>query len=104
MKLKVKAVVFAVLTLTVLLGAVVFDIPDNSGFYSVAAMANRDADRISLSPGGIVFGVKYFTKGALVVGITDIETAQGLACPAREAGLEIKDIITSIGNKEIKSA
>ncbi|PKM63193.1 MAG: SpoIVB peptidase [Firmicutes bacterium HGW-Firmicutes-21] len=104
MKLKIKAAVFAVLTLSVLLGAVFVDMPGDRGMLSVATMAHKEAERISLSPGGVAFGVKYFTKGALVVGLTDIETATGLASPARDAGLAVKDIIVSIGGKEIKSA
>lgn len=104
MKNKVKAVIFAVLTLSVILGATVLDFPGESNLLSIATLANKNSKRISLSPSGNAFGVKYFTKGALVVGVTDIETAQGLLSPARDAGLDIKDIIINIGGKEIKSA
>ncbi len=104
MKQRVKAVIFAVLTLTVILGSVFLEAPGRGNITSVAALAHKETDRIKLAPGGVAFGVKFFTKGALVVGITDIETAQGLSSPARDAGLEIKDIITSIEGKDIRSA
>ncbi len=103
MRNKFKAAVTAVLALSVFLGFTGFDVNGGSMF-SVATFAGNNSERISLSPGGIAFGVKYFTKGALVVGITDIETAQGLQSPARDAGLSVKDIITSINGKEIKNA
>lgn len=102
MKNKVKALIFAVLTLSLVISAAVVNVPGGSDLFAVPTMAHPD--RISLVPSGRAFGVKYFTKGALVVGITDIETAQGLISPARNAGLSVKDIITSIGGKEIKSA
>ncbi|HOJ47734.1 MAG TPA: SpoIVB peptidase [Bacillota bacterium] len=102
MRNKFKAVVTTVLALSVFLGLTGFKADGN--LLAVATLANNHSERISLSPGGVAFGVKYFTKGALVVGITDIETAQGLQCPARDAGLSVKDIITSINGKEIKNA
>lgn len=52
-------------------------------------------------PGGMAFGVKYYAKGAIVIGLCDVETASGLASPARDAGLATGDIITAAGGKEI---
>ena len=40
-----------------------------------------------LIPGGSAFGIKLFTKGVVIVGTTDVQTAAGLADPAAEAGL-----------------
>ncbi|OGO87216.1 MAG: SpoIVB peptidase [Clostridiales bacterium GWF2_36_10] len=104
MKNKVKAVIFAVITFSVIFGAAVFELPSSSNLLSITTLANKNSERITLSPSGKAFGVKYFTKGALIVGLTDIETAQGLSSPARDAGLEVKDIIINVGGKEIKSA
>jgi stage IV sporulation protein B len=104
MRSKLRSAVIAVLALSVFLGLTGFDVKGGDNLVTIAALANKNSERISLTPGGIAFGVKYFTKGALVVGITDIETAQGLQCPARDAGLSVKDIITSINGKEIKNA
>ncbi len=103
MKNKVKSLIFAVITLSVLIGAAIFN-PGNHNLLSITTMANRNSGRITLSPGGEAFGVKYFTKGVLVVGLTDVETAEGLRAPARDSGLQVKDIITTVGGKDIKSA
>ncbi len=52
-------------------------------------------------PGGMAFGVKYYAKGAIVIGVCDVETASGLASPARDAGLTVGDVIISAGGSEI---
>lgn len=62
------------------------------------------AETVSLTPGGMAFGVKFYTHGAIVIGVTDVETPSGLASPARDAGLQAGDIITKAGGKEIEDA
>lgn len=59
---------------------------------------------LQLYPGGMPFGVKFFTEGALVIGFCDIDTANGKANPAYEGGLRLKDIITHINGKKLGSA
>lgn len=54
--------------------------------------------------GGNAFGIKLFTKGALVVGLTAVETVSGLVSPARDAGIRSGDIITSVNNEDVVSA
>jgi stage IV sporulation protein B len=62
-------------------------------------------DELMLIPGGQSIGVTLYTKGALVVGITGVETAGGeIVNPAREAGLLPGDVILSINGKEIEDA
>lgn len=56
-----------------------------------------------LIPGGMAFGVKYYAKGAIIIGTCDVETASGLVSPARDAGLAAGDIVTAAGGKEIGS-
>jgi stage IV sporulation protein B len=55
-------------------------------------------DRISLYPGGMTFGVRLFTDGVLLVGMSDVITEAGNINPAYDAGLRIKDIITKINS------
>ena len=69
--------------------------------YSPAASA--DGNERELIPGGMAFGVKYYAKGAIIIGTCDVETASGLASPARDAGLAAGDIVTAAGGKEIGS-
>ena len=56
-----------------------------------------------LIPGGSAFGIKLFTKGVVIVGTTDVQTAAGLADPAAEAGLEPGDVIISIDGSEVNT-
>ncbi|MEG0832484.1 MAG: SpoIVB peptidase [Oscillospiraceae bacterium] len=52
-------------------------------------------------PGGMPFGIKMFTRGVVVVGFGEIYTAAGAQCPARDAGLELGDIIITVGGKNV---
>ncbi|MDQ5983814.1 MAG: SpoIVB peptidase [Eubacteriales bacterium SKADARSKE-1] len=54
-------------------------------------------------PAGIPFGVKIFTQGVLIVGISDIETENGLENPAKLTGLKKGDVILTVNENEIKS-
>ena len=58
----------------------------------------------TLIPGGMAFGVKFFTKGIIIVGISDVKTSSGLVCPADNAGLAIGDIILKVNGKEINDS
>ncbi|NLK40215.1 MAG: SpoIVB peptidase [Clostridiales bacterium] len=60
-------------------------------------------DNIKLYPGGMPFGVKFFTQGVLVVGFTEVDSSSGKISPAYESGLRVKDIITSINGKEVNT-
>lgn len=54
--------------------------------------------------GGNAFGIKFFTKGAVVVGITSVDTASGLVSPADDAGIKAGDIIVAMDGKAIISS
>ena len=58
--------------------------------------------KTELYPGGMPFGVKFFTDGVLVVGFA--EMSGGAKNPAREAGIRLRDVITKINGKSIGSA
>ncbi len=73
-------------------------VPAN-GIQTVAANQNR-----MLIPGGMAFGVKLFTEGAIVLGTTGVETAAGLTCPAKDCGIKSGDIITRAGGVAFDSA
>ena len=63
-----------------------------------------DYDTLRLSVGGMPFGVRFFTKGVLVVGIADVVTEDGTASPAKDAGINRKDILIKINDKDINTA
>lgn len=71
--------------------------------YPCASAAKADLPD-ALIPGGMAFGVKFYAKGAVVIGVTDVETASGLVSPARNAGLRTGDIITGAGGSEVEDA
>ncbi len=58
-------------------------------------------DRVVVAPGGTPFGIKMFTRGVMVVGMSSVETADGLVNPAKEAGLQMGDMILSLNGKEV---
>ncbi len=57
-----------------------------------------------LIPGGMAFGVKFFTEGAIILGTTGVETSSGVVSPAKDAGLQAGDVIIKAGGKEFESA
>ncbi len=60
-------------------------------------------DKTKLIPCGNPFGVKIFTQGVMIVGISDIKTDDAVVNPAKAAGLKKGDIILSINSQEVES-
>lgn len=50
---------------------------------------------------GTPFGVKMFTDGVLIVGLSRIHTENGLSCPALESGIVEGDVICSIDGEKV---
>ena len=61
------------------------------------------SEQKTLIPGGEPFGVKFFTKGVLVVGLSDITSGGKKQNPAFSAGIRVRDIITKINGKEVNT-
>ncbi len=55
--------------------------------------------KTELYPGGMPFGVKFFTDGVIVTGYSD-----GSQNPAKSAGIKVHDVIISVNGKKITSA
>ncbi len=53
--------------------------------------------------GGAPFGIKMFTDGVMVVGMSDIDMSGKMINPAKEAGIKVGDTITYINNQKISS-
>lgn len=59
---------------------------------------------------GTPFGIKMFADGAMVVGFSDIHTADGWRNPGKEAGLQMGDVLVSMdgikttGNQQVQQA
>ncbi len=58
---------------------------------------------LSLCPGGCAFGVKFTTKGVLVVGLSAVKTENEEVNPAETAGIKVKDILLAINDTEVNS-
>lgn len=73
-------------------------------FFALSVSAHAAADPISLIPVGRAVGIEIETQGVIVTAVTKVDTPQGEAEPAFEAGLRAGDIIEYIGPQLIESA
>ena len=56
-----------------------------------------------LYPGGMPFGVKFYTDGLIISGFTDIPCEEGSPTPAYDAGLRVNDVIKRVNGCEIRT-
>ena len=70
--------------------------------FPVAGSA-KDAGDMKLCPGGMAFGVRLYTKGVLVVGISEVKSGGRCVKPAKDAGIKTKDVILTAEGKETDS-
>lgn len=54
--------------------------------------------------GGQIVGVQISTKGVLVAGLSEVETAEGTCSPARDAGVKQGDIILKVAGAPVSKA
>ena len=66
--------------------------------------ASRSYKGKMLIPGGIAFGVKFYTAGVMVIGFDDVENQGSKQNPAYDAGIRTKDLIIKINGSELSSA
>ncbi len=71
------------------------------GVFPIKEVAVRQADDMQVVLGGEVFGMKMYTDGVLVVGLTDVDTQSGNRNPAAEAGICKGDLIRSVNGKTV---
>ena len=67
-------------------------------------LSKEELQGLYLCPGGMPFGVKFYTDGVTVVGFCDVETEGGKVNPATQAGLCQKDVILAVNGKTLSSA
>lgn len=73
------------------------------GAVSVKQVQVQVVDQKSVIPCGTPFGIKMFTEGVIVVGMSDVDTVSGLQNPAKQCGIQIGDIVTSINGRKVSS-
>lgn len=62
------------------------------------------SERHYVVPGGDIFGLKLYSDGVMVVGMSDVVTENGSQSPAKNAGLQIGDIIVTIGGVKVENS
>ena len=65
-----------------------------------AAAVVRESAR-KVVPLGRAVGIKLFSDGVLVVGMSELETGQGSVNPGRDSGLKTGDVITHVNGQEV---
>lgn len=61
----------------------------------------KTVERQYMVPCGTPFGVKIYTAGVIVVGMTAVDTVNGMSNPAKNAGIKEGDAILSINGKKV---
>ena len=97
MKKTVKKISVILASLTLL---TVFSMPMNVS----AAGESTQAAGETVYAGGFPFGIRIYTDGLVVVGLSDVNTSEGPASPAADAGIMIGDIIKEINGNKITSS
>lgn len=73
------------------------------GLFPIKDVAVNVVDAATVIPCGTPFGIKMFTDGVLVVGMSDVDTASGPKNPARSAGIKIGDVLLSIDGTAVNT-
>lgn len=73
------------------------------GLFPVKDVAVKVVDATSVVPCGTPFGIKMFTDGVLVVGMSAVDTSTGSYNPAKSSGIKVGDVIVSINGETVSS-
>ena len=68
---------------------------------SAAVELSRQPAGRTVIPLGKAVGIKLFSDGVLVVGLSPVETQAGASYPGRDCGLKTGDVITHINGGEV---
>lgn len=71
------------------------------GLFPVKEVAVNVIDTPCVVPCGMPFGIKMFTDGVLVVGMSAVDTPNGSFNPAKSAGMKLGDVIVRINNETV---
>ena len=73
------------------------------GVFPMTSASVRMVDTVTVIPCGTPFGIKLYTEGVLVVGLSDVDAPGGRYNPARAAGLKTGDVIVSVYGTPLSS-
>ena len=71
------------------------------GLIPLKTLPVRTASPVRVKLGGTLFGVKMYTDGVMVVGLSDFGSGGRSRNPAREAGMEEGDLIRSVNGQRV---
>ncbi|MCL2751386.1 MAG: SpoIVB peptidase [Firmicutes bacterium] len=74
------------------------------GFIPVKNVQLNIVNEKSVRVGGVPIGFTMYTEGVIVVGISDVKTAEGFKKPFQNSDLRVGDVIQKIGGERIGSA
>lgn len=78
----------------------------NVSFLNIMPVKNSSlkvSEREYVAISGELFGIRLFTEGVIVVGVDEVQTANGTVNPSRDAGLQKGDVILSIDSQKMRS-
>lgn len=73
------------------------------GMIPVKETSVTDTNRRYVVPGGQSFGIKLYTDGVIVVGVSNVDGEAGVVSPAKDAGLQVGDVITEINGTKVNT-
>ena len=73
------------------------------GVIPVKEASVKVVDTQTVIPCGTPFGIKLFTDGVLIVGMSDVDISTGLYNPAQSAGLKLGDVIEAIEGQVVST-
>ncbi|HPU58909.1 MAG TPA: SpoIVB peptidase S55 domain-containing protein, partial [Candidatus Avimonas sp.] len=73
------------------------------GLFPIKDVKVNVVDVTTVVPSGMPFGIKMYTDGVLVVGMSDVDTPNGPKNPAKEAGIKVGDVLVMIDGKPVNT-
>ncbi|NLM79793.1 MAG: SpoIVB peptidase [Clostridiales bacterium] len=73
------------------------------GVFPIKEVTVNVVDVTTVIPSGMPFGIKMYTDGVLVVGMSDVDTKNGPKNPAKEAGIKVGDVLVMIDGKPVNT-
>jgi len=71
------------------------------GVFPIKEITVKVVEATSVIPSGAPFGIKMYTDGVLVVGMSEVDSANGPKNPARSSGIKVGDVLISMNTQTV---